>query len=161
MVQSARFNLWFKPREEQAGGQKGRGCEEQVLIVRLLVDIARKSGRTLYMAFIDYQKAYDKLDRLKLLRLLDAKGCGNRFLKAIKESLRSSVSVIGSSTFCANMGVKQGGRRAVPFLPSTLIQQWKKCRRNQMMTGSNRYICYCSWMILLCLPLQKKNWFLS
>jgi hypothetical protein len=48
MILAARFNLWFKPHEAQAGGQKGRGCEEQILLVRLLIDIARKSKRQLY-----------------------------------------------------------------------------------------------------------------
>ena len=44
-VLSERFNLWFKPRYVQAGGQSGRGCAEQILTLRLLNDIARKEKR--------------------------------------------------------------------------------------------------------------------
>ena len=43
------------------------------------------------MAFIDYQKAYDKVNRLKLLQYLDQKGCGNTFLQAIQRSMQSTL----------------------------------------------------------------------
>ena len=80
MKLAARFNLWYKPNTVQAGGQKGRGCEEQIF----LIDIARKSKQKLYITFIDYQKAYDKLNRYILLRMLDSKGCG--FLNLYEQS---------------------------------------------------------------------------
>ena len=79
-VLSNRFRLWYSPCFEQAGSQAKRGCEEQIFTVRLLIDIARKIKQPLYLAFIDYSKAYDKVDRLKLLRYLDQKGCGTKFL---------------------------------------------------------------------------------
>ncbi len=40
LVLSRRFNLWYVPKHEQAGTQKGRGCEEQILTIRLLIDKA-------------------------------------------------------------------------------------------------------------------------
>ena len=94
MVLSQRFSLWYTPRPEQAGGQPGRSCEEQILCVRLLIDIARKTGDTLYIVFIDYRKAYDRVNRLKLVEYLDSKGCGNVFLKALQNSIISS-GIIG------------------------------------------------------------------
>ena len=115
MILSARFGLWYTPHQEQAGGQMGRGCEEQILIVRLLIDIARKTKRCLYIAFIDYQKAYDKLNRRKLLEMLDKKGCGSRFLQAIQQSMQRSTGVIGSETFEATSGVKQGASSSCPL----------------------------------------------
>ena len=102
------FGLWYMPHKEQTGGQKGRGCEEQILIVRLLIDTARKTKCCLYIAFIDYQKAYDKLNRQTLLEMLDRKGCGSRFLRAIRQSMQRSTGVIGSETFEVTSGVKQG-----------------------------------------------------
>ena len=58
--------------------QKHRGCEEQILTVRLLIDIARKTKETLYIAFIDYEKAYDRLERIKFYKRLDQLGCGSK-----------------------------------------------------------------------------------
>ncbi len=39
------FILWFKPDIEQAGAQEGRGCIEQLLTLRLLIDCARKTKK--------------------------------------------------------------------------------------------------------------------
>ena len=44
-----RFLQWYKPKFEQAGAQKGRGCEEQIFVIRLLIDIARKCKFPLYI----------------------------------------------------------------------------------------------------------------
>ena len=49
------------------------------------------------------------MDRLKLLQHLDDRGCGSRFLSALQAATRLSTGVIGSSTFTATSGVKQGG----------------------------------------------------
>ena len=65
MVLSNHFSLWYTPRPKQAGAQPGRGCEEQLLV---LIDIVRKTRKVLYIAFIDYQKAYNKVNRLKLIQ---------------------------------------------------------------------------------------------
>ena len=109
MILADRFVKWCKPLPEQAGSQSGRGCEEQILTLRLIIDVARTAGYVLYIAFVDYVKAYDKVDRLKLLQHLDDRGCGSWFLSALQAATRLSTGVIGSSTFTATSGVKQGG----------------------------------------------------
>ena len=40
MVLASRFAQWYKPLQEQAGGQKCRGCEEHILVIRLLIETA-------------------------------------------------------------------------------------------------------------------------
>ena len=52
-----------------------------------LIDYARKSKQTLYIVFIDYVKACDKVNMNALLQLLASKGCGKRFIQAIGNSL--------------------------------------------------------------------------
>jgi len=115
MVLSKRFQLWYKPSYEQAGAQQGRGCNEQIFTVRLLIDIARKRKLTLYITFVDFQKAYDKVDRLKLLQYLDRCGCGSKFIDAIKASYVSTRGQIGLSSFTADTGVRQGACTSCPF----------------------------------------------
>ena len=82
-----RFLQWYKPKFEQAGAQKGRGCEEQIFVIRLLIDIARKCKFPLYIGYVDYMKAYDKVRRNVLLDMLYRAGCGTIFLMAIAASL--------------------------------------------------------------------------
>ena len=83
LVLAETFSLWYKPYEEQAEARKGRGWNEQILGVRLLIDIARISKKTLCLCFIDFEKAYDRLDRQQIMRRLDSKGCGTKFLHAL------------------------------------------------------------------------------
>jgi hypothetical protein len=107
-VLNERFMLWYKPKEEQAGGQSGRGCAEQIMVLRLLIDIARKKKRTLFVTFIDYQKAYDRVHRLKLLKFLDRKGCGSTFVENVRKTYAMTIGKIGTSQFEAKSGVRQG-----------------------------------------------------
>ena len=109
MVLNNRFTKWYKPRSEQAGAQKGRGCEEQILTLRLLIDIARKTKRTLYIGFVDFIKAYDKILRYLLLVKLVNAGCGGAFMRAIAHTMKDTKCSIGSSVFTSSMGLRQGG----------------------------------------------------
>ena len=104
----SRLTRWYKPYPEQAGSQAGRGCEEQLLTLRLFIDISRMKKLPLYILFIDYVKAYDRVNRNKLLQMLCQKGCGDRFLKAIGNSLKNTYGLIGAEKFKYTRGVKQG-----------------------------------------------------
>ena len=115
MVLSKRFQQWYTPSYEQAGAQPGRGCGEQILTLRLLIEIARKKKLTLYLTFVDFKKAYDKVDRLKLMQQLDSHGCGSKFINAIKGSYVNTCGQIGFSSFSADTGVRQGACSSCPL----------------------------------------------
>ena len=120
-----RFLAWYKPLFEQAGAQKKRGCEEQIFVIRLLIDIARKCKLPLYIAYIDYMKAYDKVNRTVLLKMLYAAGCGTVFLMAIAASLVNCTGLIGSMYFDTSAGVRQGASTSCPlftfFIDATIL----------------------------------------
>ena len=124
MILSKRLQLWYSPTPEQAGAQKGRGCEEQILVIRLLISIARKCKLPLYIGVVDYVKAYDKVRRWTLLDRLSKKGCGTTFLLAISASLLGCMGLIGSQYFETSTGVRQGAATSCPlfvfFLDATV-----------------------------------------
>ena len=103
-----RFVQWFQPDDEQAGGRVGRGCTEQLFILRLLIDYAQKTRQTLFIAYIDYVKAYDRLNRNILLQKLANHGCGKKYLRAVANSLQFTRNALGSEIFTSSSGVKQG-----------------------------------------------------
>ena len=107
-VLNDRFTSWFRPEDEQAGGCIGKGCVEQLFTLRLLIEYARKTKQTLYIAYIDYVKAYDKVNRGILLQKLTDHGCGKNYLRAIASSLTDTKNVLGNVCFKSSMGVKQG-----------------------------------------------------
>ena len=101
---------------EQAGSQKGMGCEEKILALKLMIDIAGKMKNILlYITFVDYQTDCDKVDRYKLLKYVDTKGCGTRCLKAIQASLQNPTGFIGNTMFSATAVIKQGGYTSCPL----------------------------------------------
>jgi hypothetical protein len=115
MVLAERFILWYKPREEQAGAQKGRSCDEQILTIRLLIDVARKQKTPLFLCFIDFEKAYDRVSRYQLMKRLDEKGCGTKYLNALQQSYSRTKGQIGNQCFTANAGVRQGACTSCPL----------------------------------------------
>ena len=56
-----RLMLWSNIDKCQAGAQRGRGCIEQIMTLRLLIDLAKSKRKKLYVLFIDFSKAYDKV----------------------------------------------------------------------------------------------------
>ena len=70
IVLNRRLSLWFSPDREQAGSQKGRGCTEHLLTLRLLMDIARNKRHKLYVVYVDFSKAYDRVPRDLVIRNL-------------------------------------------------------------------------------------------
>ena len=100
--------------EEQGGFRKKRGCRDQLLSLVLLgqTEMVRKPAGML-VAFIDFAKAYDKVDRVKLWSCLQSVGVNGRFLRflqALYEGSVCRVKVNGqvSEDFEVNTGLRQG-----------------------------------------------------
>lgn len=103
-----RLTLWYTPRREQAGSQPGRGCVDQIVALRLICNFAVEKKKKLFLLFIDFRKAYDKLPRDKLLCCLKELGIGTRMYSAIRSLYTSTVNVIGDEETRTNCGVRQG-----------------------------------------------------
>ena len=144
-ILNSRMVAWSKPYPEQAGAQAGRGCEEQILALRLFIDIAKKKKITLYLLFVDYVKAYDRVNRNKLLKMLCEKGCGNRFLSAIGNSLKNTYGMIGNRKFGYTRGVKQGSSTSC-----TLFTLYLDCTIQAVRTyGDDGFLGDCHIMLLM------------
>lgn len=108
MVMCNRLSCWFRPLREQAGAQRGRGCLEHIVTLRLLVDTAKRKKEKLFVMFIDFSKAYDLIPRSKLFIVLKRLGCGLVMLGALTAMYRVTQSVVGAALFTATLGVRQG-----------------------------------------------------
>lgn len=103
-----RLEKWYKPDREQAGAQSGRGCMEQILCLRLLMDYALSKNKKLYITFVDFSKAYDLVPRGALLRLLVSLGCGAVMVAAIAALYSDTKLILGTAVVTASIGVRQG-----------------------------------------------------
>ena len=108
MILCHRLQLWFRPYREQAGSQRGRGCLEHITTLRLISELAVKKKFKLYIVFVDFAQAYDKVSRVVLFNILKRLGCGATMLLALIAVYKSIQSVIVSALITATMGVRQG-----------------------------------------------------
>ena len=103
-----RLKIWMAIDKCQAGSMEGRGCLEQIFALRMLCDYAIHKKVKLYVLFIDYRKAYDKVPRQKLIQCLKSLGCGKIMLKAVYMMYKCTNNVLTSATIKSVVGVKQG-----------------------------------------------------
>ena len=99
---------------EQGGFRRSRGCRDQILSLLLIGQsmVAKKSSGML-AAFIDFRKAYDRVDRMKLWDCLGQYGIGGRFLAFLKGLYDGSVSQVRindqlGEEFAVTRGLRQG-----------------------------------------------------
>ena len=54
----------------QASFRKGRGTRDQIANICWIIEKARKCQKNIYFCFIDYAKAFDCVDHIKLWKIL-------------------------------------------------------------------------------------------
>ena len=99
--------------EEQAGFRVGRMCRDQIFVMRQSAEKTIEKDSKMYAAFIDLEKAYDKIWREDMWRTLSTYGVSGRLLRALKalyENSTARVRVEDELTECfeVRQGVKQG-----------------------------------------------------
>ena len=82
--------------EEQGGFRRGRGCVDQIFTVKMLVEKYLVKGRKLYAAFMDLEKAYDRVDWNSLWDVLKIYGVGGTAVTG------SQIFLSGSKCMCEN-----------------------------------------------------------
>ena len=102
-----------KLREEQAGFRQGRSCIDQIAALRCIVEQSMEWDSPLIVTFVDYEKAFDSVDRRLLWRLLEHYGIPPKIInliKAIYDGTSCRVVHSGKLTesFPVNTGVRQG-----------------------------------------------------
>ena len=70
--------------EEQGGFRAMRGCIDQVFTLRQVIEKGIEKRRELFMAFIDLEKAYDRVNRVKLWEALKQAQVGEGLVRAIQ-----------------------------------------------------------------------------
>ena len=123
-------------RDQQAGFRKDHSCIDQIATLRIIIEQSIEWNTSLYVNFIDFEKAFDSLDRSVLWCLMRHYGIPGKFIRIIKNSYdKMTCRVLHASglsdSFTVNTGVKQGCLMA-PFL-FLLAMDWimKETTREQ------------------------------
>ena len=78
-----RFNSWYTPNVEQAGFRPKQGCIFQIFAVYVVMEYLKSIDKCLYVCFLDYEKAFDYVNRANIINHLKRKGAGAKYVKAI------------------------------------------------------------------------------
>ncbi|MEL7302024.1 MAG: reverse transcriptase family protein, partial [Pseudomonadota bacterium] len=99
--------------EEQCGFRMGRGCVDQVFSLKQLSEKYIGKGKDLYVAYMDLEKAYDRIDRDAMWRVLQMYGINGNLLRAIQSLYADSEGSVRvcreeSKWFSVKVGLRQG-----------------------------------------------------
>ena len=99
--------------EVQGAFMRGRGCVDQVFAVRQVCEKYMAKGKDVFWAFMDLEKAYDRVDRAALWNVLRMYGVGGKLLRAIQSFYVDSRACVRvgdevSDWFSVKVGVRQG-----------------------------------------------------
>jgi hypothetical protein len=99
--------------ESQFGFRKGFGTREALFMINVLFQKCRDQRRDVYVCFLDYEKAFDRVKHDDMMRILKERNV-NAFDRRIVENLywkqRAAIRVEGQETETVNIcrGVRQG-----------------------------------------------------
>ncbi|CAF3906760.1 unnamed protein product [Rotaria sp. Silwood1] len=100
--------------EQQAGFQSNRSTIDHIFTLKLLMEKTRVHNKSLFLCFIDIQKAYDSINREILWRICRHYGLSEKIVRLLQLSYKDSkarVRINGelSDPFDIETGVQQGG----------------------------------------------------
>ena len=134
-----------KLRDQQAGFRRNRSCADQIASLRIMVEQSLEWNSPLYINFIDYEKAFDSVDRETLWKLLRHYEVPEKIIALICCTYQDMSCKIAharqlSESFEVKTGVRQGCLLS-PFLFLVVIDGIIKTTT----TGRNNGIQWTLW----------------
>ena len=116
--------------DEQAGFRQEFSTVDHIFSLHMMINFYLKKGKRLYVAFIDYRKAFDFVDRVLLWNEIITNGINGNFLRIIYnlyDKAKSCVKTDGrtSALFSCNTGVRQGENLS-PILFSIFLNDFER-----------------------------------
>lgn len=71
--------------EEQNGFRKDRACNDNITVIRQIIEKRREYNLETHIGFIDYEKAFDHVNRNTLWAIMERRGYPKHIIDVIKE----------------------------------------------------------------------------
>ena len=98
IVMDTRFVEWYQPNPEQAAFRILQGCILQIFALLILLHLGKELGKQLYIGLIDYEKAFDFVNRAELARCLMENNIGCKFLRNFTNTYKETIYTTKIST---------------------------------------------------------------
>ena len=120
--------------EMQYGFQRGRGTTDAIFVVKQLQEKYLEKQKDLYFAFVDLEKAYDRIPRELVYWCLRKRGVPERTVRLVQATYKNASTVVRTSQgqtkpFHIRVGLHQGSALS-PFLFVMVMDTiTKQCRK--------------------------------
>lgn len=99
--------------ENQAGFRSDRSTIDQIFVLQNLIDMALSEKRKIYVAWVDFRKAFDSVNRSALFCKMINEGISGKIVNLVKNMYRGVQSRVFSNGvfsqyFISSIGLKQG-----------------------------------------------------
>lgn len=123
-------------RDEQAGFRANRGCIDQSNTIRLIVEQSLEYQSPLYMVFVDFEKAFDRIDREAIWRTLAKRNIPAKIVRLIRALYdNASCSVLHCGKLSDEFSVKSGVRQGCILSPLLFITVLDEVLRETVQQG--------------------------
>lgn len=103
---------------EQAGFRKGFSTIDHIHTIKQLIQKYNEYNKQIYLAFIDYSKAFDSLRHQYIWRSLEQQGVQSNYIEILKSIYKSSKASIKLESTGESFPIKKGVRQGDPLSPT-------------------------------------------
>lgn len=104
--------------EFQYGFRKGRSCTDCIFTISQLIEKRKEFNLPTFFAFIDYEKAFDRVDRSILWKILENKGIPSHLIRVIQSLYLNNTIQLKTSRNNKMAEINQGVRQGCPLSPT-------------------------------------------
>ncbi|KAJ8724843.1 hypothetical protein PYW07_015801 [Mythimna separata] len=105
-----------QPRE-QAGFRADYSTIDHIHVVKQIIEKLNEFGQLYYMAFVDYNKAFDSLSHNYIWKTLENQGVDKKYIQIIKKIYRNITATVQLEQQGKEFSVQRGVRQGDPLSP--------------------------------------------
>ena len=112
--------------QSQFGFREGMGTREALFGLNVLFQKCRDQQKTVYTCFIDYEKAFDRVDHVELLKILESRGLDKNDIAIIKNLYWDQTAVVKYNNITTEPATIQRGVRQGCILSPMLFNLYSE-----------------------------------
>lgn len=103
--------------KEQAGFRSDFSTMDHIHVIKQVIEKSNEYGKIYYLAFVDYNKAFDSIKHTHIWEALKSQGINPKYIRIIKNIYKESTAKIQTERKGLPFRIKKGVRQGDPLSP--------------------------------------------